>query len=160
MSVNKAEEGQEFVLIQRITELERQLRELRTAPQPLGASSLETVILPGVDKPLIFDLGTIASGGRNGKAQAMALDTAPLALCEYMFDVYVDGVKTSEGSPSLAKSQYELTWFVDNAAATITGGSFYRLINIDILNYHSASHTYRVDCYAIVPKVNGTVTLA
>lgn len=160
--INKAEQDLQDSLIDRLANVERQLRELKAATQPVGASTLTMELLPA-DGPFVMDYGTVAAGSTVILGMQFANSDEVFTLWDWLFDIYIDGHdaahRYTDPANTLTSNQqkFDMRWWIA-ATDSLSAGDNSRTLKFQIKNEDASSHTYYVDVRAVAPKMLGETT--
>lgn len=156
MSINKAENSLENRLVNQVAKHERDIREMKSAIQPIGGDSLaiqSTSILLGGPVNLV-------SGAWATMNITITPATQTLTLWNFLFTLYVDATDAAHAYPggsALTASQRELDvqpWIDWGDSSDTTNVRVYkvRLQNLDGIN----AHNYYIRFKAYYPALTGT----
>jgi len=160
MGINKAENSLDKQLVNRIIALERAMRELKTALQPIGADVLNVQPLPtggyAYGGPV-----TLPAGQSTTFYAVFTPDSSILTLWNILASVYVDTNNPNNQFPNgsaLSAGQLNMRQYmwIDFGDSSDFFNS--RVFKVRIENTDTASHDYYVRIRAYLPTLSGSTT--
>lgn len=159
MAINKAEQQLPDKLINDLTDLKRDMREIKSK-QPVGGDILQVQKIPAGTATLFAGPLTIAGGGNTGTfIVTFVPDQSTLTLWNTLWTLWIDVVDNAHQFPQgssldLNMRAIALSSWWDWADSSDT--SNIRVFKIHILNNAGLSHDYYVKIKAYIPQLSNT----
>jgi hypothetical protein len=158
MGINRAEQTIDRTQENMLLRLSKDMRELKTSPQPIGGDILQYMALPAAG-PLLAGPYTVAAGATLTLTVTATPDSSTLTGWDCLYTPYVDVVDAAHewrGGASLTSGQrlaeiyHRWDWANSSDITNI------RVFKIMLENRDSASHDYSFKVRFYLPKLTGS----
>lgn len=162
MSINNAELGPDNNLINTIADLQRQIRELKTSTQPIGAESLKVGSLPSnITQLYLFGPFTVAANTNYSFTLTFTPLVSLLTLWTFQFGLYIDVFDGPHGYPngsSLTNAQLSVYFAGYDNLTQFNSAQNKHAVTAVVRNFDSASHNYYIGFRSFLPLTTGATT--
>lgn len=158
MSINRAENSLEDKLLNKLAGMERDIREMKSAIQPIGGDALDIEATPMVQAASL----TIAAGGAATFNITAIPGSQTLTLWNFLWTMYIDGLadanqwpSNTAGTSTLSAAQRSIRAFAWIDWADSSDSTNVRVHKIRVENPDTASHTVTIKLKAYLPRLTG-----